>query len=68
MRTTVNLSDELIGRVMKESRAKTLTQAVREGLEGYLQHRNKMRLIRSFGSFPRWNPDIRKMRRQRDLG
>lgn len=68
MRTTINVSDLLLRQVMRESGAKTMTQAIRNALEGYLIHRKKVRLIKSFGSFPDWKPDIRAMRKQRDLG
>lgn len=68
MRTTINVSDGLIREVVKESRAKTLTQAIRAALEGYLEHRKRMRLIKSFGSFSDWKPDIRAMRKNRGLG
>ena len=68
MRTTINVSDELLRQVMNESKAKTITQAVREALNGYLEHRKRLRLVKSFGAFPDWKPDIREMRKQRDLG
>ena len=53
---------------MKESQSKTITQAIRDALEGYLEHRKRIRLIKSFGSFPNWKIDIRAMRKHRDLG
>ncbi len=68
MRTTVNVADDLIQQVMRESKAKTITQAIREALATYLEFRRRRRLVASFGSFPNWNPDIRKMRQSRDLG
>ena len=68
MRTTINLSDQLLRQVMKESQSKTITQAIRDALEGYLEHRKRIRLIKSFGSFPNWKIDIRAMRKHRDLG
>ena len=68
MRTTINISDQLLRQVMRESGAKTMTQAIRNAIEGYLDHRKRARLIKSFGSFPKWKPDIRAMRKQRDLG
>ncbi len=68
MRTTIHVSDELLRQVIKESRAKTITQAIRSAIEGYLEHRKRLRLIKSFGSYPHWNPHIRKMRKQRDPG
>ena len=68
MRTTVNLSDQLLHQVIQETKTKTITQAIRSALEGYLEYRKRMRLIGSFGSFRNWNPDIRAMRRNRDLG
>ncbi|MBI2082238.1 MAG: type II toxin-antitoxin system VapB family antitoxin [Deltaproteobacteria bacterium] len=68
MRTSVNVSDDLLHQVMRESRAKTITQAIREALMAYLDLRRRKRLVQSFGSFENWNPDIRKMRRSRDLG
>ena len=68
MRTSVNVSDDLLNQVMRESRAKTITQAIREALMAYLDLRRRKKLIQSFGSFGKWSPDIRKMRRSRDLG
>lgn len=68
MRTTIHLSDDLIASVMRESKSKTVTQAIREAVQEYLKLRKRMRLIKSFGSFSKWNPDIRSMRTQRDLG
>ncbi len=68
MRTTIHLSDELISGVMRESKSKTVTQAIRQAVEEYLKLRKRMRLIKSFGSFPEWNLDIRSMRSHRDLG
>lgn len=68
MRTTINISDQLLRQVMKEAKAKTITQAIRDALEGYLENRKRARLIKSFGSFPKWKLDIRAMRKQRDLG
>jgi nucleoid DNA-binding protein len=67
MRTTIQLSEDLLKKVMKESKAKTVTQAIRDALEGYLDSRKRVRLIRSFGSFKNWNPDLRRMRKSRDL-
>ena len=68
MRTTINLSDQLLEQVLQETKTKTITQAIRNALEGYLEHRKRMRLIKSFGSFRNWNPDLRTMRQNRDLG
>lgn len=68
MRTTINISDQLLKQVMKESKATSITQAIRDALEGYLEHRKKIRLIKSFGSYPNWKPNIREMRKNRDPG
>lgn len=68
MRTSIQLADTLINQVRRETRAKTLTEAIRTALEQFLQQRKRQRLIKSFGKFPDWNPDIRKMRRDRGLG
>ena len=68
MRTTVNVSDDLLQEVMRESGTRTITQAIRSALEGYLLQRKRIRLIKSLGQFPDWRPDLRGMRRQRDLG
>ncbi len=68
MRTTVNVSDDLLREVMRESGTRTITQAIRSALEGYLLQRKRIRLIKSLGKFPDWHPDLRGMRRQRDLG
>lgn len=68
MRTTINLADNLLEQVIHETKTKTITQAIRSALEGYLEHRKRLRLIKSFGSFKHWNPDIRTMRQNRDLG
>ncbi|MBI2343012.1 MAG: type II toxin-antitoxin system VapB family antitoxin [Deltaproteobacteria bacterium] len=68
MRTTIQLSEELLQHVMKETGAKTMTQAIREALQEYLEGRKRRRLIASFGQYKDWQPDIRRMRRDRDLG
>ena len=68
MRTTINLADNLLEQVILETKTKTITQAIRSALEEYLEHRERIRLIKSFGSFKRWNPDIQAMRQNRDLG
>lgn len=68
MRTTIHVADDLLKAVMKETAAKTVTQAIRGALEGYLMHRRRVRLLRSFGKYPRWKVDVRAMRRNRDLG
>lgn len=68
MRTTINLSEELLEHVMQETGAKTVTQAIRDALREYLEHRKRQRLIASFGRYADWDPDVRGMRRDRDLG
>lgn len=67
MRTSIQLADTLINQVRRETRAKTLTDAIRTALEQFLLQRKRQRLLRSFGKFPNWNPDIRKMRRNRGI-
>lgn len=67
MRTSIQLADTLINQVRRETRAKTLTDAIRTALEQFLQQRKRQRLLKSFGKFPDWNPDIRKMRRNRGI-
>lgn len=68
MRTTIHVDDQILKHVLKETGAKTLTQAIRGALEAFLAQRQRARLIKSFGSFPDWNPDIRALRKNRDLG
>ena len=65
MRTSIQIADSLISQVRKETGAKTLSEAIRTALEQFLQHRKRQKLLKSFGKFPDWNPDIRKMRRNR---
>jgi metal-responsive CopG/Arc/MetJ family transcriptional regulator len=65
MRTSIQVADSLISQVRKETGAKTLSEAIRTALEQFLQHRRRQKLIKSFGKFSNWNPDIRKMRRNR---
>lgn len=64
MRTTIHLSDQLLRQVLQETKAKTMTQAIRDAVEGFLAHCKRVKLIKSFGRFPKWNPDIRAMRRK----
>lgn len=65
MRTSIQIADGLIAQVYKETGAKTLSAAIRTALEQFLQLRKRQKLLKSFGKFPDWNPDIRKMRRNR---
>lgn len=68
MRTTVTLSDDLFSDIMKQTRAKSISQAIRTALEGYLLQKKRERLIASFGNFPKWKPPLKKMRQNRDIG
>jgi metal-responsive CopG/Arc/MetJ family transcriptional regulator len=65
MRTSIQIADSLVLQVRKETGAKTLSEAIRTALEQFLQHRKRQKLLKSFGKFPDWNPDIRKMRKNR---
>lgn len=67
MRTTVNIPDPLFEEVLKVSKAKSITSAIRLALEGYLDQKKREKLIKSFGSFPNWRVDLKKMRKNRDL-
>ena len=49
MRTTIQLSDDLMASMMRESKSKTVTQAIREAVQEYLKHKKRLRLIKSFG-------------------
>lgn len=68
MRTTIQITDVLVNRVRKETGAKNLSEAIRTALEQFLLQRKRQKLLKSFGQFPDWNPDTRRMRQNRDFG
>lgn len=68
MRTSIQLADGLLRQVRKETKATTLSGAIRSALEQFLLHRKRAKLTKSFGRYAKWHPNIRKMRRNRDLG
>ncbi|MBI4366140.1 MAG: hypothetical protein HY543_04895 [Deltaproteobacteria bacterium] len=68
MRTSIQLADGLIRQIRKEIKATTLSGAIRAALEQFLLHRKRTKLTKSFGRYAKWNPNIRRMRRNRDLG
>lgn len=68
MRTSIQIADGLIRQVRKETKAATLSGAIRSAIEQFLLQRKKARLIKSFGRYAKWNLPLRRMRRNRDLG
>ena len=50
MKTTINLSDELIAQAMEETGIKEKTKLIHMGLELIIQKEAKARLANSFGS------------------
>ncbi|MBI2346280.1 MAG: type II toxin-antitoxin system VapB family antitoxin [Deltaproteobacteria bacterium] len=67
MRTSIQIADTLIRQVRRETGAATLSGAIRSALEQFLLQRKRVKLIKSFGRFPAWNPNVRRMRKNRAL-
>jgi len=62
LRTTLNISDSLLRFVMKETRATTKTQAVRQALEEYVRRRKIEKLIALKGKI-RFDLDWKTLRK-----
>ena len=65
MRITINLSRALLKKVFSETGADTTTHAIQSALKSYVNHRQRLRLIKSFGKFPDWEPNLQAMRADR---
>ncbi len=62
MRTTLNIDDELMEFVVRETRARTKTEAVRKALEDYIYRRKVEKLIALKGKI-RFNADAKTLRK-----
>lgn len=61
MKTTINLSDELISKAMKETGIKEKTTLIHMGLELILKNKAQERLANSFGTYK----NLKKVQRDR---